>query len=405
MQALFRARPAFELGLDICAFLLLPILVLASKGAAPLIGVAGVCALGLVAPEGTAVWRWIYGWCALFAALVLLGVLSSLWAVNPGRSLLIALRLTGVFAAGLSLIVASSRIAAPHRVVVGFAVGLVTAIALAVVQYQTNGAMTASPTARQFVVTALNQAENGFALLLLPLSATLILRRWYILAAVLVALTIATIWLLVGDMAKIAIVLGVAAAAGFYFWRPQLALVAAIASVVLIVLAPLVLPRLAGINAARETAEAVKFSAWHRLEIWSFVGSRIAEKPLLGWGLDVSRAIPGGNALTPEGRPWLPLHPHNAALQVWLELGVPGAALLALCLARLWLALGKVTWPRLYTATAGGSVTATLIVALGSYGIWQEWLISSEFLTAFLILVMARVAAQPSPETRTGSIS
>ncbi len=405
MQALSRARPAFELGLDICAFLLLPILVLASKGAAPLIGVAGVCALGLVAPEGAAIWRWVYGWCALFAALVLLGVVSSLWAVNPWRSLLIALRLTGMFTAGLSLIVASSRITAPHRVVVGFAAGLVTAIALAVAQYQTHGTMTASPTARQFVVTALNQAENGFALLLLPLCATLILRRWYILAAVLAALTIGVIWLLVGDMAKIAIVLGVVAAAGFYFWRARLALVAAIASVVLIVLAPLVLPRLAGINAAREATEEIKFSAWHRLEIWSFAGSRIAEKPLLGWGLDSSRAIPGGSALTPEGRPWLPLHPHNAALQVWLELGVPGAALLALCLARLWIALGKVAWPQLYAAAAGGSVTATLIVALGSYGIWQEWLISAEFLTAFLILVMARVAAQPIPETRTGSIS
>ena len=45
------------------------------------------------------------------------------------------------------------------------------------------------------------------------------------------------------------------------------------------------------------------------------------------------------------------------------------------------------------------------VIALGSYGIWQEWLIGTEFLTLFLVLVMARLAAQPLPETRAGSIS
>ena len=46
-----------------------------------------------------------------------------------------------------------------------------------------------------------------------------------------------------------------------------------------------------------ERADAFKDSAGHRLEIWHFAGQRIAERPLLGWGLDASRAIPGGNAL------------------------------------------------------------------------------------------------------------
>ena len=32
----------------------------------------------------------------------------------------------------------------------------------------------------------------------------------------------------------------------------------------------------------------------HRLLIWDFTLNRIAERPLFGWGLDTSRAIPGG---------------------------------------------------------------------------------------------------------------
>jgi len=87
----------------------------------------------------------------------------------------------------------------------------------------------------------------------------------------------------------------------------------------------------------------------------------------------------------------LPLHPHNAPLQFWLELGLPGAVLFALIIAGLWLRLGRADWPPLYAAAAGGSLVTALVVALGSYGVWQEWLVASEFLTLFLILVVGRV--------------
>jgi O-antigen ligase len=399
-----RARAGFELGLDVCAFLFLPILVLASRGAAPLAAVAGLCALGLTAPRGAVAWRRVRGLALLFAALVLWGLLSSLWAIEPTRSLLIAMRLAGLFAAGLALIAASDAIVVPERLLAWFITGLVIGLALTVVQFWSNGALTAPLSRRMFDEPALNHAEDGFVLLLLPLCAMLVLGRRYRLAGFLAAITLAVISLLVGDTAQIAFALGIIAALALYRCRAWLARGGAIASVVLILGAPVIFPPLANIEPVRRSAQEVKFSAWHRLEIWSFVGSRIAEKPLFGWGLDSSRAIPGGTALTPDGHQWLPLHPHNAPLQLWLELGVPGAALFAAFAARLWLALGSVPWPRLYAAAAGGSLVTALIIGLGSYGVWQEWWISSEFLTLFLILVMARLA-QPMPETRVGSIS
>jgi len=390
MPAVSHARPAFELGLDLCAFLFLPILVLASRGAAPLAAVAGVCALGLAAPQGGVAWRRARGLALLW------GAVSALWAVEPRRSLLVAARLAGLFAIGLSLTAAADEIAAPRRLLGCLAAGLVVALALAVVQLATNGSLTAPFFVHQFIEPALNQSEDGFGFVLLPLCAALLALRRRLAAAALAAVTATVVFLLVGDAARIAFVLGAGFALLFYRWRGRLARLAAIASVALILAAPLVFPPLAGIGAARHEAQAVKFSVWHRLEIWSFVGRHIAEKPLFGWGLDSSRAIPGGAALTPEGRAWLPLHPHNAPLQVWLELGVPGALLFALFAARLWLALGRVDWPPLYAAAASGSLVTALVVALGSYGIWQEWLIASEFLTFFLILVMARIAAEPS---------
>jgi O-antigen ligase len=407
MQSSARARAASELGLDICVFLFLPILVLASRGAAPLVAVAGLCAFGLLTDNLSAAWWRVRRLAPFFVALVVWGLVSSLWAIEPRRSLLIALRLTGLFAAGLALIAASSEIRAPRRLVACLLAGFVLSLPLAVVQYTTDGVLTAPLARRAFIEPTLNTIEDGFGLLLPPLCATLFLRCQRIAAAVLGLPTVAVIFLLVGDAARIAFILGVAAAVPLYFRRKWVTRAAAIASVAFILTAPLALPPLAGIAPVSDDAQEVKFSAWHRLEIWSFVGGKIAEKPVFGWGLDSSRAIPGGTDVIPDapsGQQWLPLHPHNAALQLWLELGAPGAFLFALFVAWVWLALEKATWPPLYAAGAGSSLVTTLIVGFGSYGVWQEWWIATEFLTLFAILVMARLA-QAMPDTRSGSIS
>jgi O-antigen ligase len=402
-----RAQSAFELGLDITAVLFLPILVLASRGTAPLAGFAGLCALGLAAPNPAAAWRRVRRHVPLLAALLLWGLVSALWAIEPRRSVLTALRLAALFAAGLALIAAASEMAAPRRLWRCLIAGFVLSLVLAVAQSITGGALTARFATRVFLDAALNNVEDGFGLLLLPLCAILVLRRQRLAAAALAVATIAAVALLAGQAARIAFVAGVLAVAPLCVWRCWLSRVALVASVLLILAAPLCLPPLGDIAAVHRVAQTMKDSVWHRLEIWAFVGGKIAERPVLGWGLDASRAIPGGDAPIPEGYPgqtMLPLHPHNAALQLWLELGAPGALLFAWLVARVWRALGDTRWPRLYAAAAGGSLVAALIIGFGSYGVWQEWWIATEFLTLFLILALAPLA-QPSPDTRTGSIS
>jgi len=177
-----------------------------------------------------------------------------------------------------------------------------------------------------------------------------------------------------------------------YLWRVRVARVAAVMSVLIIISAPLTFARFAQFPLLAETADAVKLSAGHRLLIWSFAGDRIAERTLTGWGLDASRAMPGGiNPIRP-GETWMPLHPHNAALQLWLELGVPGAVLFALLVALAWQALAAAPWPRLFTAAAGASLAIALIACFASYGIWEEWWLATLWFSLFVIIVMARVA-------------
>jgi exopolysaccharide production protein ExoQ len=196
----------------------------------------------------------------------------------------------------------------------------------------------------------------------------------------------------VGSAAKAGFAVAVAAFVLSYLGGRHFARGAAVVAVVVILTAPLSFPRLAQLPAFSQDAEQFKFSLWHRLQIWSFVGDRIAERPLLGWGLDASRAIPGGTEEIRPGAQRLPLHPHNVALQVWLELGLPGALLFAGLAAWLWLALARADWPPSFAAAAAAGLTTVSFAVLGTYGAWQEWWIATLSLVLFLVLAMARLA-------------
>lgn len=408
-----RLARAFERGLDLCVLALLPVLVIAAHGAAPLMAIAALLALPLALAAGAGAWRELRGWLLLFALILIWGLASAFWAVDPGRSLLMSARLAGLYGSGLVLIVAAGQIADPRRMLDYLAVGVAIALVLTLVQFSTHGALTQPFRARMFVDPNLDQVENGLVLMLLPLTAALASRgRWLLAGAVALAMGVA-IYALVGIAAQIAFAVGLAAAALIYLSRSLFSRLAAAVSALIVLAAPAIFPPLIGIDTLRQAASHLsKVSLWHRLEIWAFAGDRIAEHPLLGWGLDSSRAIPGGTELfAPSSNPWgvavqhLPLHPHNVTLQIWLELGAPGAVLFAILAARLWLSFGAAPWPRAYAAAAGGSLTAAFVVALGSYGAWQEWWIGTELLTLFVILVIGRLSAQPIPETPRGSIS
>ncbi len=107
-----------------------------------------------------------------------------------------------------------------------------------------------------------------------------------------------------------------------------------------------------------------KHSWAERLDIWRFVSGEILQNPIKGWGLDASRAWPND----------IPLHPHDAALQLWLELGALGAALGALFWGWLFTRIAvMVDEDRTMAAAATASAVAYLTIGALSFGVWQEW--------------------------------
>jgi len=126
----------------------------------------------------------------------------------------------------------------------------------------------------------------------------------------------------------------------------------------------------------------------HRLGIWTFTSVNIAESPILGIGLRGSRYMGKGQILAGTNLPAMSWHPHNAALQVWLELGIFGVLLVvAICLGMARL-LWRMRHERLFIAMSIASITTFTVISLLSFGLWQNWWHGTIWVTAFIVSLM-----------------
>ena len=101
-----------------------------------------------------------------------------------------------------------------------------------------------------------------------------------------------------------------------------------------------------------------------RVDIWSFTSTQMTQKPVFGWGLDASRMFKGH----------IPLHPHDGPLQLWFELGLPGALIGALVWGFAFWRFAEAAPRQRRVAAAGCAVgAACLVIGAFSFGLWQEW--------------------------------
>lgn len=124
-----------------------------------------------------------------------------------------------------------------------------------------------------------------------------------------------------------------------------------------------------------------------RLDIWAFAADHIQTHPFRGWGLDASRTFATA----------IPLHTHNAQLQLWLELGAIGAALAGAFFC--WLAHGvtrTVEADRGGAAMMGAALTSYLVIGALSFGAWQEWWIAVGALTIIACVAVRRSSGEYS---------
>jgi O-antigen ligase len=339
---------------------------------------------------------------ALLAALALWGALSTAWSVIPAHSLFEAARFALLSLAGLVVVAAALTLSKDGRWLVGQASVIGFGLAIAILAIELLGDFPihrafSGGAPRTFPLAVLDRGATVLALTCwIPILFFSERRRPLAAAAVFVAALIA-LQILISLSALVALSV---AAGGFAlaWWRPRAAaLLLAGGFLAVAAVLPLRAPTRDTVIWLSHEAPWLRTSAQHRLIIWRFADDRIAERPLLGWGMDAAREIPGGktrvrdymalpDALPLEGSV-MPLHPHDAILQWTLELGIPGALLgsaIIVCIA--WL-IGFAGMPSRATRAAGfGVMAASLPPLLLSFGVWQSWWQSTLWLVAALIL-------------------
>jgi exopolysaccharide production protein ExoQ len=331
---------------------------------------------------------------AFFSLVVIWAAMTVFWSLDTWVAARGVLKIGGSMAAGVALLAVARCLTSDEKRLVGR--GLMTGMALILILLTFEGLtggdiLNALRGSRPSITNQhfwLFPAASIVVMLAWPLAACLAKDgRWLvlILAVAGVLAAIKTIGYFRGDLA---LGVGIIAAALVFFSRRwavwTLAAVIGI-GVFLAPVVPTVMPT------PREFAKMqwMPKGMVHRLYIWDYTADRVAEHPVRGWGMNAARLMPDGKKrLVDDVRGYygdvLPLHPHNFALQTWLELGLPGATLLAFFVISVPIRSAGSGAGRMKSALNVGQFFTAICFLTFGFSLWQSWWVSALWLSAAL---------------------
>lgn len=376
-------------------FLAGPVAALAPKGMVVLLVAGAVPVAGLWLWRER-VWRQRrHAAVILWGAFVLYAAVTVLWSPVPGRALWTVAEFVYVFLPAFLVMSLVSELPEHARgefeavFLAGFVLGLVVLVLEVAVGHPAYHLATGQTFDAAVGDPVVNRPLVVFALLVWPAAAIAFRRGWRILAAGLLAVMFFLTLLLTSQSALLGM------AAGLLVLPMTLKGSRAARGVVMAgVVAGFVgaIPLATAMDdIGLTTVPWLSASARHRVEIWRFTAERVGEAPVLGQGLDASRAMENHGSVSifsPVGRPIIPLHPHNLFLQVWLELGAIGAVLVAAVgLAGINAARRLDPLSQRFAVPLAAAALAMLSTA---YGAWQAWWLSSILFAVLFIRLGAR---------------
>ncbi len=134
-----------------------------------------------------------------------------------------------------------------------------------------------------------------------------------------------------------------------------------------------------------------------RMEIWDYMAYRIAEKPIFGWGMGTSDKM---DWIEPHGDLYhyiiVPAaHPHNAVIQLWVEMGLVGLAFGAL--ACFWLLRSVWKLDAFFRPFALAALAAGFVLLLAAYNLWTDSLWAAFALTIYLFASLGNCQSRKLP--------
>lgn len=387
--------------LQVVALVAPPLAVVVPLAMAPLGILLSVAVLALRRSQWRS-WRPPVFFVTVAALLAAWGLVGAAWALDPGQTVKTSLRLLATALVGLATLAALCRFEAAdaQRLTAPLLTGILIAIAVVLGDALTGHTLSyalerlGNPEAIRPFKSRFTRGATVVGMLVWPLALLLWRRhgRWPAIA--IVAAVAACLLVADSGSAKLAQLSGcVAAVAALAAPRAAFAF-ARVAVLALVVALPVVVVQFPDPQVSFREWLWLPHSWHHRITIWTFTARRIAEKPVLGWAVDGSRTIPGADdEIVVErfdangvrtGRlieAQLPLHPHNAVLQWWLELGAVGTlGMLALS----WWLLGRIQAAADPPTRAAllAMFTSAFAISLVSYGFWQSWWQASMWMAA-----------------------
>jgi O-antigen ligase len=317
-------------------------------------------------------------------------LISSFWAPEISGAVLQAAKAGLLSVAGLLALAAAGGLPGSVKVRAGNALGgAVLSAALALIVGQAYAYVTGDSLWGRYSEDPLTTMNNGAAIVVLlvwPAAVVLLGRGQRLAAAALVLTVAAVVSPLSSNAALLALAMGSAVFTLALLWKRGVTGGLAGLAVAAILAIPWVVPNLPFPDDFRSQLESAQSSVAHRLIIWEYASEKIGERPFLGWGMDASRHMARGEKVM-GALELMPLHPHNGALQVWLELGLPGALLMAALAGGIFLAAGRA--PPLFAAAGGASAAGYLVIGGLSFGVWQTWWVAVAWILAIVVTAVS----------------
>jgi exopolysaccharide production protein ExoQ len=394
-----RQTRAEALAVYLLAFLFLP---LASIAAAQIWVLAVVAALAVAVARlrrGTLLQLSVGPLAMLLAMLAIWGALTAVWSIAPERSIatagrlfLVAVCITVLIQAAIDLDPEERRHCARF-----LAAGTAFGIVVILVEVVTSGAIAVlldSEAQLGHELDRLNRTGSVVAMLVWP--AALVTAQLYgrYRAAAVIAFCAIVLVIVAPRSPLVAFVIGSGAFAVGWLsqrWGKRFLLAGFLVAVVIVPFLDAITTPIVDFLVANVAAPN---SEVHRLRVWEFASSRILERPLGGWGLDTARVVPGSDQMLPlfahgtgpivTGKA-IPLHPHNALIQVWLELGLVGVLVVAGLFVLIVAAIPESTRNHAGPAVAIAAAATGFAVAELGFGIWQGWWMAALGVTAVIV--------------------
>jgi O-antigen ligase len=423
MTALHRGH-IFGIG----AFFILPVALYASKGIALIFTLVAISSVVLELVRERALPRIQLKTYALVAALPIYGAVSAVWSSTPLVSLNISVVILLTFMGGLFLVKFAFGMKEEERDLFEklFFWGGALGYGLLFVEQTTDTGLS------RFVLELvgkirverpgysymLNPGASIAALLVWPYILILFRRLLRIWAILLSAIAIAG--LMLSDAIAPIVALIVGGIIFVYIGRTSKVGVKIFTLIVVLVtlIAPLIPdylpdPRSPGSSLSQYYPP----SAFHRIIIWKTAVKHIIKNPVLGGGLDTTRDLYGRETMTKYSaenkaakRNWsfisepIPLHPHNAILQIWVELGAAGVLVLSIFLIEFLTSAQRLIQDSWNLAVAFGLFTTSFVISNLSYGAWQSWWLGGQLLAATIMAaVLAPALIDGKPATSAAS--